>query len=164
MVMALVGMRCSRTLEIVYSSAVLGAHFAYRAVTYRTPIPEARPCLTRNSGRPADPSTQPGLTARPGLTATTRTRRRGRACHRFAPPGLQAPPPPPALPAGPALPATTRPRRRGRACHRFARPGRHARPPALAVLSASPLTALTALPVPLPALPGPAPGLDRKSV
>jgi hypothetical protein len=121
--MALVGMRCSRTLEIVYSSAVLGAHFAYRAVTYRTPIPEARPCLTRNSGRPADPSTQPGLTARPGLTATTRTRRRGRACHRFA------------------------------------RPGRHARPPALAVLSASPLPALTALPVPLPALPVPLPGL-----
>ncbi len=51
--MALVGMRCSRTLEIVYSSAVLGVDFAYRAVTYRTPSSEARPCLTRNSGRPA---------------------------------------------------------------------------------------------------------------
>src|ERR1019366_7858295 len=104
MVMALVGMRCSRTLEIVYSSAVLGAHFAYRAVTYRTPIPEARPCLTRNSGRPADPSTQPGLTARPGLTATTRTRRRGRACHRVARPGRPARPPPPPGPPPRARP------------------------------------------------------------
>jgi len=105
--MALVGMRCSRTLEIVYSSAVLGAHFAYRAVTYRTPIPEARPCLTRNSGRPADPSTQPGLTARPGLTATTRTRRRGRACHRFARPGRPARPP--ALPVPAVLSASPAP-------------------------------------------------------
>jgi hypothetical protein len=105
--MALVGMRCSRTLEIVYSSAVLGAHFAYRAVTYRTPIPEARPCLTRNSGRPADPSTQPGLTARPGRPA--------RPPRPPRPPALPVPAvlsasPAPALPvpaAGPAIRAAS---------------------------------------------------------
>src|ERR1035441_10603209 len=110
MVMALVGMRCSRTLEIVYSSAVLGAHFAYRAVTYRTPIPESRPCLTRNSGRPAAPSTPRGLTARPGPAPPARPGRPARPDSddedrppwaRLPPIRPARPPPPAARPGGP---------------------------------------------------------------
>jgi hypothetical protein len=126
MVMALVGMRSASAREIVYSSAVIGALFAYRAVTHRTPIPEARPCPSRNSGRLADPSTRLVLAGRPGpptrSTPMTRTSRRGLICRRSARPARAAPAPSPRAPRAPALVLALAPPRAPAASTRVPRP------------------------------------------